>query len=300
MNRNAFSIDVEDWYHILDSPLAPPIDQWDRLESRVRTNTIKILRMLNQHDARATLFWLGWVAERHPDLVRQCHADGHEIASHGYAHLLAYKVGRAAFREDLVRSKEVLENIIGAPVHGFRAPGFSVTEETPWVFDEIRAAGYAYDSSIFPASRGHGGMIAAPLAPYVIQTGSLPLVELPQSLIHLMGKRISLFGGGYLRLAPLSLIRWGVRKLHREGRPLIIYIHPREVDPGHPRLPLSWARRIKCYVNLETTVPKLNHLMNEYRFTTMRDLAEEIALQQGVAGACFPKLQGGGQPARSG
>jgi hypothetical protein len=140
------------------------------------------------------------------------------------------------------------------------------------VFDEIRAAGYIYDSSIFPASRGHGGMTRCQLEPHVVQTTAGELVEIPQSMVEILGRRMSFFGGGYLRLAPMQLIRWGIRELARAQRPLIVYVHPREVDPDHPRLPLPPWRRFKCYVNLHTTFQKVKWLCETYRFSTMRDL----------------------------
>jgi polysaccharide deacetylase family protein (PEP-CTERM system associated) len=190
--------------------------------------------------------------------------------------VLAYRVGRAAFREDLRRARGVLEDLGAGPVRGFRAAGFSVTAETPWAFDEIRAAGHEYDASVFPAGRGHGGMRTAPLTPYTVQTDTGALVELPNSVVTLLGRRVSLFGGGYLRLAPLWLIRRGVRRLQRAGRPVIVYVHPREVDPTHPRLPLPAARRFKSYVGLRSTLPKLEWLCAHGRFEQMHELAEHV------------------------
>jgi len=279
---SVLSVDVEDWFHILDSAAVPGIEQWDGLESRIEKNTEKLLDMLDSCSVRATFFWLGWAAERHKGLVRKCFQAAHEIASHGYGHVLAYEVGREAFREDIRRGKAVLEDITGREVHGFRAAGFSTKDDTHWAFDEIRAAGYLYDSSVFPSARGHGGMLHTSLEPHVIKTASGPLVEFPQSMVEMVGKRISLFGGGYLRLAPKWLIAWGITKLRRAGRPLIVYVHPREIDPDHPRLPLSPVRRFKSYVNLKSTLPKLRWLCQDYDFLTMGELAERIT-DQGFA-----------------
>lgn len=264
-----FTIDVEDWFNILDTPVAPPIEKWGEMESRFEPCLRKLLSLLNKYGQKCTLFWLGWFAERKPNLVLECRDAGHEIGSHGYGHVLAYSVGRAAFREDIRRGKAVLEQIIGEKVHGFRAAGFSTLDDTTWTFEEIKAAGYEYDSSIFPASRGHGGMTSGLLSPHVIQTHAGPLAEFPQSMVTILTKRVSLFGGGYLRLSPPWLIRKGVAFLKKNKCPLIVYVHPREVDPAHPRLPLSALRRFKCYANLHTTYPKLETLCANYSFLPM-------------------------------
>jgi len=270
---SCFTVDVEDWFHILDSDAVTNIECWSSLESRVEKNLDKLLNLLDSFSVKVTFFWLGWLAERRRDLVRQCQNAGHEIASHSYGHILAYKVGQKAFTEDICKAKAVLENIIGEKVAGFRAAGFSTKDNTQWTFEEIRAAGYIYDSSVFPANRGHGGMPQSPLGPHIVKTKSGDLVELPQSMVELAGRRISFFGGGYLRLSPKWLIKWGIKKLHNAGRPLIVYVHPREIDPNHPQLPLPLSRRFKCYVNLKSTLPKLEWLCHNYTFCTMREIA---------------------------
>ena len=270
---NCLTIDVEDWFHILDSDSVPPQGQWASLESRVEDCLARILDLLDEASATATFFWLGWVAERHKALVRRCIENGHEVASHGYAHVLAHKVGRTRFREDVCRAKALLEDITGHHIAGFRAPGFGVTGATPWAFDVIREAGHVYDSSVFPASRAHGGIAGAELEPSFIETPSGLLLELPMSVIDIFGWRTSVFGGGYLRLAPVPLIKWGIRQLQRAGRPLVIYLHPREIDPDHPRLALSPWRRFKSYVNLKSTLPKLEWLCRDYSFRTMGEVA---------------------------
>ncbi|NQU05361.1 MAG: DUF3473 domain-containing protein [Calditrichaeota bacterium] len=272
----SLTIDIEDWFHILDAPSAPLIEQWSGLDSRVERNLDVILATLDRYDVKATLFWLGWVAEQNPKLVQRCHSEGHEIASHGYGHVLAYKVGRKAFRDDIYRGKSVLEDIVGTEVIGFRAAGFGTKDDTRWTFEEIRAAGYTYDSSVFPSHRGHGGMAESPLEPYKIDTKAGSLIEFPQSMVELFGRRFSLFGGGYLRIAPRWLIKWGITRLHDAGRPLIIYIHPREIDPDHPRLALSHIRSFKSYVNLVSTMPKLEWLCKTQSFIRMDEFATLI------------------------
>ncbi|MHC4323455.1 MAG: DUF3473 domain-containing protein [Planctomycetota bacterium] len=272
--HSCLTIDVEDWFHILDSPAVPGFEQWPSLESRIERNLEELLAVLDSFSVKVTFFWLGWLAERHKNLVRMCRDAGHEIASHGYAHVLAYQAGPKAFREDITLARDILENIIGDQIRGFRAPGFGITKKAPWAFEVIKESGYQYDSSIFPASRGHGGLTDSPLGLYFIETLSGHLLEIPMSIVEIFGRRTSLFGGGYLRLANKLMIKWGIGKLRTAGRPLIVYVHPREIDPAQPHLPLSLFRQFKCYVNLSSTLPKLKWLCKNYTFFTMLEMVE--------------------------
>jgi len=273
---DVFSCELEDWFHILDSERVPGIGDWPGLPLRAEESVDRLLELLAEHGARATFFCLGWMAERMPQVVRRCWRAGHEIASHGYAHVLAYRVGPQAFAEDIVRAKKILEDCIGQEVVGFRSPGFCVREGNRWVFDVVADAGYAYDASVFPAHHGHGGLCEIDPGPHIVRTQSNRLVEIPVSTVRVCGRRVCLFGGGYLRITPLSLIRWGVERLHQEGQPLVVYVHPREIDPSHPRLPLTLKRRFKCYVNLRSTMPKLRWLCCHCQFTTMRTIAARV------------------------
>lgn len=275
--KHIFSVDVEDWFNILDADCVPTIDKWGSLESRFAASLDRMLELFDKYNTKVTFFWLGWFAERNPELVRKCITFGHEVASHGYGHLLAYQVGREKFSEDISHSKKLLEDIVGKEVKGFRAAGFSTTDDTKWVFDEITKAGYYYDSSVFPTSRGHGGMQNSDIKPFIIPTDYGNLLEFPQSVVSIAGKRLSLFGGGYLRLAPYSLIKRGVKQLEKEDRMLIVYVHPREIDPAHPRLPLPLIRRFKCYVNLNSTFGKLEHLLQDFEFVPMLEYYEQLS-----------------------
>lgn len=268
---NILTIDVEDWYHILNTAEAPTMSEWDALESHVERNMQILFDVLEKHDVQATFFWLTWIAERQKDLVRMCQARGHEIASHGHGHLIPYQAGRAAFREDVYRAKSILEDIVGMSVLGFRAPGFGITSESTWAFEVIREIGYEYDSSVFPALRSHGGMPGSPSGPHFIQTQSGPLVEFPMSTLTIPGIRLTVFGGGYLRLAPYSLIHWGFRRVNARNEPVVVYLHPREIDPEHPRLPLSFVRKFMSYVNIGSTLGKIESICSKYEFCTMRD-----------------------------
>ena len=272
MQTCCMTVDVEEWFNILDIPGEIPFEKWGVQENRLVQNFERMLDLFRKYDIKATCFWLGYFAEKYPDLVKRCSEEGYEIASHGYAHVLAFKVGREKFREDIRKGKEIIENIVQKPVLGFRAAGFSTTDDTTWTFEEIRAAGYLYDSSVFPAARGHGGLPASQLGPYKIQTEFGDLLEIPQSMIDLFGKRVSFFGGGYMRLMPYPVIRWGIRQLEKKNQPLVVYIHPREIDPEHPRLEMSFFRRFKSYVNLSSTYPKLEKLCKDYHYTLAKDL----------------------------
>jgi polysaccharide deacetylase family protein (PEP-CTERM system associated) len=276
MMPNALTCELEDWFHILDSAQTPKLEEWAKLPLCAERNVERFLRLFEETRVRATFFCLGWMARRLPHLVRKCQAAGHEIGSHGYGHVMACRTSRARFREDIVRAKEVLEDITGHEVIGYRSPGFSVKNDNPWFFDVVSEAGYRYDASVFPAPHGHGGFAGIDPAPHLIATSHGPLVEIPVSTVSLLGRRFCFFGGGYLRISPLSVIRWGARRLRHQGRPLIVYVHPREIDPDHPRLALGPWRRFKCYHNLPTTFPKLQWLCEHHRFGTMADLARRI------------------------
>lgn len=271
-----FTIDVEDWFHILDLPSTPDIDQWDSLPSRVETNFVRLLDIVAEYDVVATCFFLGWVAERFPHLVREAVHRGHEIASHGYAHRLVYRMNRAEFYEDALRSRKTLEDIAGAAIAGYRATGFSTTERTPWFFEAVSDAGYHYDSSVFPAARGHGGMRSGELAPHSVPTPNGNLIEFPISVAPLLGRPMCFFGGGYLRLFPYRLVRRKAVSVLQHNRPVVFYVHPREIDPEHPRLPMGAWRRFKSYVNLTMTERKVRNLLSDFEFTTFRGYLSEM------------------------
>jgi polysaccharide deacetylase family protein (PEP-CTERM system associated) len=274
---NALTCELEDWFHILDSDKVPGIDDWARLPLHAEHSVDRLLQLFHDTHTRATFFCLGWMAERMPQVVRRCQEAGHEIGSHGYAHIMARPTNRAIFREDIARAKKTLEDITGKEVAGFRSPGFSVKNDNTWFFDVVSESGYRYDASVFPAYHGHGGYYGGCLEPHVIQTSHGALTEIPVSTVSVLGHQVCFFGGGYLRLSPLPVIRWGARRLQREGRPLIVYVHPREIDPGHPRLPLGLWRGFKCYNNLRSTLPKLRWLCQHNRFGTMSSLAAKVS-----------------------
>jgi len=262
--QSIFSIDVEDWFNLSGTGFEPPVAQWDRLESRVERNLRGLFELLAERGSTATCFIIGYFAKRFPHLVREAVAAGHEIASHSYFHRLIYDMSAEEFYQDAVASRKLLEDITGKAVRGYRAPAFSVTEQTPWFFDRLAAAGYEYDSSVFPAPHQTGGLATAQFAPHRIETASGTLTEFPITVVRVLQKPMCFFGGGYLRLFPYRLIRSMGRRALDENRPIVFYIHPREIDPDQPRLPLSRRRRFTCYVNLRSTRPKLQHILRDF------------------------------------
>lgn len=271
------SVDVEDWFHILDVPSTPPLSRWDSMPSRVEANFEQMLDLFTEKNAKVTCFFLGWVAARFPELVKKAQRRGHEVASHGYAHQLTYTQTSDEFFEDVVKAKGILEDITGAPVLGYRSPGFSATADVPWFFDRLIEAGYTYDSSVFPAPRGHGGMQTDQLAPYVISRPGGEIVEFPITVTRVLGRPMCFFGGGYLRLFPYPLVKRMSQRVLGESRPVVFYVHPREIDPDHPRLPMSPARRFKSYVGLDSTQRKLRKILDDFPVTTFESALDGVA-----------------------
>ena len=279
-----FSVDVEDWFHILFVPKLPRLEEWDSLPSSLEKNLIILLDLFDEHNAKVTCFFLGWVGKRFPHLVKEAERRGHEVASHGFAHRLIYEMSEKEFFEDAAGSKKILEDLIGKPVNGYRASGFSVTEKTPWFFERLIEAGYRYDSSVFPARREHGGLKTNNLAPYTIEQNGGRLVEFPITVAKVWGRPVCFFGGGYLRLFPYFLIHKMAGQVLSEGRPVVFYVHPREIDPGHPRLPMNFRRRFKSYVNLKTTEGKLRRILTDFKVTTFENFIAKEATSVGTDG----------------
>jgi polysaccharide deacetylase family protein (PEP-CTERM system associated) len=267
---NLLTIDVEEWFHT--SALEPYIgmDQWEGLESRVVPNVYRLLEILGARQTKGTFFILGWLAERHPDLVREIAAEGHEIASHGYRHRLIYHLSPNQFRNYLQRSKGILEDLVHQPVMGYRATSFSIVRQTLWALDLIKEAGFTYDSSIFPI--GHHdlyGIAGFPRYPYTLANG---LIEIPPSTLRFGSRTIPLGGGGYLRLYPYWLTQQGIRKINREGHPALVYLHPWELDSYCPRIiNTDFRTRVRQYINLQRTEPRLKRLLADFRWVPVRD-----------------------------
>lgn len=272
---SVFTVDVEDWYHILDIPSAPKMSEWGSAATHVEKDFIKLLDLISEKNVAVTCFFLGWIAERFPHLVKEAAARGHEIASHGYSHRLVYEMTEDEFYHDAIKSKNVIEDIAGRPVLGYRSAGFSITKDTPWYFENLIKAGYKYDSSVFPGPRGHGGLKSDRYGPYLIKGRAGNIIEFPITLAKFLSKRICFFGGGYLRFFPYLLIKSMGRRVLSEGRPVIFYVHPREVNPGHPRLEMNYKRRFKSYVNLKTTESKISKILDDFKVITFERYIEK-------------------------
>jgi len=268
MPQSIFSIDVEDWFNLSGTGMEPAPSEWDRLESRVERNFRGLLDLLAENGSTATCFFIGYFGKRFPHLVREAVGAGHEIASHSYFHQLVYEMSPDEFYEDALASRKLLEDISGRPVRGYRAPAFSVTEHTPWFFEKLAEAGYQYDSSVFPAHHQTGGLATDKLAPHNIETPAGTIAEFPITVVRTLGPPMCFFGGGYLRLFPYRLMRAMGRRALNEGRPVVFYIHPREIDPDQPRMPLSRRRRFTCYVNLHSTRPKIEHILRDFQVSS--------------------------------
>jgi polysaccharide deacetylase family protein (PEP-CTERM system associated) len=274
---NAFSVDVEDWYQVSDFEDQVLPENWDRYESRVVPNTQRILRILDEFGVRGTFFILAWNAERHPALVEEIAAAGHEIATHGYGHRLVYELGKDQYRRDLELSQQILERILGRTARGYRAPSFSVTSQSMWALDVMLEAGIEYDSSIFPVQDSLYGIPGALRFPFVIHSrGERELVEFPMTTAKVAGRNLPLGGGAYLRVLPYTYMRWGMRRVNHEGQPAVVYIHPWELDPGQPRLKSRGKRGFSThYINIETMEKKLRRLLTDFRFAPIADVLAE-------------------------
>jgi polysaccharide deacetylase family protein (PEP-CTERM system associated) len=265
--KNAMSIDVEDYFQV--SAFAPHIrrEDWDSLPCRVERNVDLILALLDEAGAKATFFTLGWIAERHPQVVRRIVEGGHELASHGYGHQRASDLTPAQFRDDIVRAKGILEDIGAVAVRGYRAPSFSINHQNWWAVGELENAGYVYSSSIYPVKHDHYGMPDAPRFPHR-PNGESGILELPPTTVPMMGRNLPAAGGGWFRLLPYALSRWMLRRVNEQDRaPCMFYFHPWEVDAEQPRQSgLSAKTRFRHYVNLQRMPGRLQQLFNDFEW----------------------------------
>ena len=277
---NALSIDVEDYFQV--AALAPAVarETWSQRESRVERNTDILLALLEERGLYATFFVLGWIAERHPALVERIAAAGHEVASHGFSHQLIYGQTPAEFREETRRSKELLQDLTGRAVIGYRAASFSITKQSLWALDVLLDLGFQYDSSIFPIHHDRYGIPGASPEPGRISAPSgRTLVEFPMSAASLGGIKIPVSGGGYFRLLPYWVTRAGLRQVNeKRGHPFVFYLHPWEIDPGQPRIGVKWLSRFRHYTNLERCEERLKRLLDDFAFTRITDVLERRGL----------------------
>ena len=268
--KNAISIDLEDWFCAGNLSEVTPYANWRDSELRIEASTRKLLTILDAHGVMATFFVLGWIAERVPELVREIADGGHEIALHGYAHQPITEQTPQIFERDLRRSLDALHNVVDTEITGFRAPSFTVTHETMWAIDVLARHGLRYDSSIFPVGfHPDYGVADAPLEIYDHPQG---VREFPMSVAEILGKRIPCSGGGYFRLLPYAATRALLRRCNGAGRPFVFYLHPWEVDPTQPRVRIPLTKRFRHYVNLRRTYDRLDRLLGDFEFTTVREV----------------------------
>lgn len=286
---NAMTIDVEDYFQVSAFEGVVPRTEWDRLESRVTTNTERLLELFGEHSVTGTFFVLGWVAERVPQLVARIAAAGHEIASHGYAHRLIYHQSPDEFREDVRRAKSVIENASGQRVRGYRAPSYSITTRSLWALDVLLEEGHDYDSSIFPIRHDRYGIPRSPRHPYVLSRDERSIVEAPASTVRVASMNLPVAGGGYFRILPYAWTRWGLNRLNRrEGRPAIFYLHPWEIDPDQPRLAAGWLSEFRHYRNLHKTERRLRRLLQHFAFGPLGALLDRSSLATRLPLASLP------------
>lgn len=270
---NAMSVDVEDYFQVSAFDRVVARSSWAARESRVVANTERLLDLFQEAGVRSTFFVLGWVAERHPALVRSIVGGGHELASHGYGHELVYNLTPDQFREDIRRAKAILESAGGVPVLGYRAPSYSIVERSLWALDVLIEEGHVYDASIFPIRHDRYGIPDAPRDVHVRQGRTGSIVEMPVATVRWAGFNLPVGGGGYFRLLPYAFTRWGVARVNRhERRPAMFYLHPWEIDPEQPRIAADAIGRLRHYRNLHKTEPRLRALLREFRFSTAADV----------------------------
>jgi len=273
---NAMTVDVEDYFQV--AALASAIDRsdWDAIKPRVEANTNRILEIFEKADIRATFFVLGWIAERQQGLVRKIVDAGHELACHGYSHKLIYNQSRSEFAAETALAKNILEQISGTPVHGYRAASYSITGRSLWALDIIAEAGFSYDASIVPTRHDLYGIPGAKVSPYRLELeNGLSLIEFPPSTINILGFDVPVGGGGYFRVFPYTFSRWGMSRINESRRqPFSFYLHPWEIDPDQPRVRTNWKSRFRHYHNLHQFEPRLRRVLGEFKFGTMRSVVE--------------------------
>jgi polysaccharide deacetylase family protein (PEP-CTERM system associated) len=266
---NAMTVDVEDYFQVAAFENCIRRQDWPHWAMRVDTNTRVILELFARRDIHATFFVLGWVAARCPALVREIAAAGHEIASHGFDHQRLTHISRAQFHQDITRTKQLLEDLTGNPVRGYRAPSYSIGPTTLWAHNELLKAGYGYSSSMVPIRHDLYGMPQAPRFPFFAWPAGL--LEIPVTTVRMAGRNWPCGGGGFFRLLPYALFKRGFQRVNRlEGRSGVFYFHPWEIDPGQPRVPAAPLKsRVRHYLNLARTAPRVEQLLRDFRFDRM-------------------------------
>ena len=278
MTAHHFTVDLEEYFQVSALESCVARSTWDSYTPRLLQQMKPLLEMLARHEAKATFFVLGWVAERQRELIRTIAAAGHEIASHGWDHVRVTHQTPAQFRDSIRRTKNLLEAITGQPVLGFRAPSFSIVAGREWALDLLIEEGYRYDSSLFPVRRPGGGYgyPNGSSDPHWLERPAGRLAEIPPTTLRWCGVRLPAAGGAYFRLLPYNLVRAAFRQCERRGVRGTFYIHPWELDAAQPRLNVSWVTRVRHYGGLRRTAPRLQRLLADFRFTAIRDTVDRF------------------------
>ncbi|MCW9014619.1 MAG: DUF3473 domain-containing protein [Gammaproteobacteria bacterium] len=272
--NNALTVDVEDYFHVAAFADNISPSTWDKYQLRVENNTTRLLDLFDQFDTKVTFFTLGWVAERKPELVIEIARRGHEVACHGYSHQLIYKQDQQIFYDETKRAKDILEDITNSKIQGYRAASYSITKQSLWALDVLCDLGFVYDSSIVPVHHDLYGIPDMPRAPHILTApNGKELIEFPPSTLSLPGMNLPVAGGGYFRLYPYWFSKAALKWInHRDNMPFIFYLHPWEVDPGQPRMQGKWFSRFRHYNNLSKCYSRLEKLLQDFNFTTARNV----------------------------
>jgi polysaccharide deacetylase family protein (PEP-CTERM system associated) len=265
---NALTVDVEEYFTVQALDHRVPRDRWPDQSLRCDVQTRRILDLLDTHDVRGTFFVLGWVGERHPELVREIHARGHEVAAHSYWHKLVYEMTPEDFRADLVRVRDLLQDLIGARVRGYRAPTYSVNEKALWAQEILAEEGFEYSSSVFPVVHDRYGIPGYSRFPIRVRAGARELWEFPMTTLRVAGRNLPVAGGGYLRLLPVRTVAAALSHVNQvEGQPVIVYLHPWEIDPEIPKFRQGWLRDTRGYIGLDGMLDKLDFLLGVFHWS---------------------------------
>ncbi|HWJ04967.1 MAG TPA: XrtA system polysaccharide deacetylase [Steroidobacteraceae bacterium] len=300
--RNALTVDVEEYFQVAAFERTIPRNAWDAAESRVEFSTGRVLDLFAERGCRATFFVLGWIAERHPSLVRRIVADGHELASHGYDHTRVHQLTPEQFRADVVKTKRILEDIGGVGIRGYRAPSYSINGRNLWAHDILLDTGHVYSSSIYPIRHDLYGMPEAPRFSFRFKPDGIQ--EVPVTTVRIGGNNYPCGGGGYFRLMPYGAFRWMLSRVNdRDGQSGLFYFHPWEVDPSQPRVqgaPLK--SRFRHYLNLDSMHARLGRLLTDFRWGRMDEIflssssplpfAGEVARSAGEGSVTSPGFAG--------
>lgn len=283
---NGISVDVEDWFQVGAFETVIDRSDWGGLADRVEDNCAAILDLFAETGVKATFFTLGWVAQRHPALMRRICVAGHEVASHGWDHQRVFRMDRKSFAEDLERSRKTIEDAAGVAISGYRAPSFSIDHRTPWAYMILAEQGFAYSSSVAPVAHDHYGWREAPRFAFKPLPWS-DLIEIPVTTALFAGKRLAAGGGGFFRVLPYGFSRWAIRQVNqRDGRPAVFYFHPWEIDPDQPRVSAAPLKsRLRHYTNLDGMADKLRQLILDFRWGRMDLLAAREAALAGPLAA---------------